>query len=158
MFSKKILQQFFFFLGGGGVIFVLLLYGPILKYRKNKSTKGSYELIIQPCFYRVSSARKHFSLVAENFSLFFQEGHVTSPLISGPAWTLKLQFSKYQQRYVPMIFFFFFFFFVIPLTVYIRSTELYKSKFMCMSYYLPQAYNAPVGGALVLISLRKHML
>ena len=35
--------------GGGGwwlFIFVLLLFGLILKYRKNKSAKGSYELII----------------------------------------------------------------------------------------------------------------
>ena len=32
--------------GEGVFIFVLLLFGPILKYRKNKSAKGSYELII----------------------------------------------------------------------------------------------------------------
>ena len=45
--------------------------------------------------------------------------------------------------------FIYFFFFVIPLTVYIRSTELYRSQFMC--YNLPQAYNAPLGGALVFL-------
>ena len=78
---------------------------------------------------RVSSVRKHFSLDAANFSLFSQEGEVTSPLISGPAWTLRLQFNKYQQSYAPMKFFKKFF--VIPLTVYIRSTELYRSQFMC---------------------------
>ena len=33
---------FFFWL----FIYVLLLFGPILKYRKNKSAKGSYELLI----------------------------------------------------------------------------------------------------------------
>ena len=31
-----------------------------------------------------------------------QEGEVTSPLISGPAWTLRLQFTKYQQSYAPV--------------------------------------------------------
>ena len=31
-------------------------------------------------------------------------------LIPGPAWSLRLQFTKYQQRYVPMKFFQFFFF------------------------------------------------
>ena len=37
---------FFFFFGFFFFFFVLLLFGPILKYRKNKSAKGSYELII----------------------------------------------------------------------------------------------------------------
>ena len=121
---------FFFFFFLLLFIFVLLLFGPILKYRKNKSAKGSYELIIQSCFCGVSSVRKHFSLEAANFPLFSHEGEVTSSLIPGPAWLLRLQFTKYQQRHAPMIFFFFFFFFfffVIPLTVYIRSTELYRS-------------------------------
>ena len=54
---------------------------------------------------------------------------VTSPLISGPAWILRLKFTKYQQRLCPNEIFFFFF--VIPLTVYIRSTELYRSQFIC---------------------------
>ena len=49
-------------------------------------------------------------LDAANFSLFSQKGEVTSPLISGPAWTLRLQFTKYQQSYAPMNFFFYFFF------------------------------------------------
>ena len=31
---------------GGLFIFVLSLFGPIFKYRKNKSAKGSYELIM----------------------------------------------------------------------------------------------------------------
>ena len=65
----------------------------------------------------LSSIRKHFSLEAANFSLFSQLGEVTSPLISRAAWTLRLQFTKYQQRYAPMKFFYFFiffFFFVIP--------------------------------------------
>ena len=57
-----------------------------------------------------SFVRKHFSLEAANFSLFSQEGEVTSPLTSGPAWTLRLQFTKYQQRYAPMKFKKFFFF------------------------------------------------
>ena len=99
--QKNFLQHFFLLL----FIFVLLLFGPILKYRKNKSTKGSYELIIYPCFCRVSSVRKHFSLDARNFSLFPKEGYVISHLISGPAWTFRLQFTKYQQSYAPMIFF-----------------------------------------------------
>ena len=30
----------------GPLVFVLLFFGPILKYRKNKEAKGSYELII----------------------------------------------------------------------------------------------------------------
>ena len=38
-----------------------------------------------------------------------KEGEVTSSLIPGPAWSLRLQFTKYQQRYAPMIFFDFFF-------------------------------------------------
>ena len=130
--QKTSLQHFFFFFFFlfWLFIFVLLLFGPILKYKKNKSAKGSYELIIQPCFCHVSSVRKHFSLDAANFSLFSQEGEITSPLISGPVWTLRLQFTKYQQSYAPMKIFLFFFF-VIPHTVYIRSTELYRSQFMC---------------------------
>ena len=93
---------------------------------------------------------EHFSLEAANFSLFSQEGEVTSSLIPGPAWSLRLQFTKYQQRYTPMIFFLyffdlfiffiylfiFFFFFVISLTVYIRSTELYRSQFLCYIFLL----------------------
>ena len=43
--QKNFLQHFFFFFFWL-FIFVLLLFGPILKYRKNKSAKGSYELII----------------------------------------------------------------------------------------------------------------
>ena len=35
----------------------------------------------------------------------------TSPLISWPAWTLSLQFTKYQQRLCPNEFFLFLFFF-----------------------------------------------
>ena len=35
----------------------------------------------------------------------------TSPLISWPAWTLSLQFTKYQQRLCPNEFFLIFFFF-----------------------------------------------
>ena len=53
----------------------------------------------------MSSVRKHFSLEAANFSLFSQEGEVTSSLIPGPAWSFWLQFTKYQQRYAPMKFF-----------------------------------------------------
>ena len=34
--------------------------------------------------------------------LFSQEGEDTSPLISGQALTLRLQFTKYQQSYAPM--------------------------------------------------------
>ena len=30
----------------GPLVYVLLLFGPVLKYRKNKLAKGSYELII----------------------------------------------------------------------------------------------------------------
>ena len=111
-------------------IFVLLLFGPILKYiyRKNKSAKGSYELIIQPCFCGVSSVRKHFSLEEANFSLFSQKEKVVSPLISRTAWTLRLV-HQISAEICPneifwFFFFFFFFFFVIPLSVYIRSIEL----------------------------------
>ena len=44
----KALQKFFLqhFFGGGLFIFVLLLFGPLLNYRKNKSAKRSYESII----------------------------------------------------------------------------------------------------------------
>ena len=124
---QKISYSIFFFFGSLFLFF--LLFGPILTYRKNKSAKGSYELIIQPCFCRVSFVRKHFTLDAANFSLFSQEGEVTCLLISGPAWTLRLQFTKYQQSYAPMKILNFFF--VIPFTVYIWSTELYRSHFMC---------------------------
>ena len=99
----QIFAEFFFFFWL--FIFVLLLFDQILKYRKNKSAKGSYELIIYPCFCGVSSIRKHFSLDEVNFSLFSQEGEVTSPLISGPAWTFRLQLAKCQQSYAPMKFF-----------------------------------------------------
>ena len=58
-----------------------------------------------------------------------QEGEVTSPLISGPAWTCRLQFTKYNRDRPQCNFLYFFF--VIPLTVYIRSTELCRSQFMC---------------------------
>ena len=95
----------------------------------------------------MSSVRKHFSLEAANFSLFSLEGEVTSSLIPGPAWSLRLQFTKYQQRYAPMkffkFFFFFFFFFVIPLTVYIRSTELYRSQFLCYIFLLAMGLQCP---------------
>ena len=111
--SCSIFFFFFFFW-----LFVLLLFGPILKFRKNRSAI---------CFCHVSSIRKHFSLDAANFSLFSQEG---APLISGPAWTLRLQFTKYQQSYAPVKFKKKFFF-VISLTVYIQSTKLYRSQFMC---------------------------
>ena len=54
--------------------------------------------------------------------------------------------TKYQQRYAPMIFFFFFFFFFV-----IPSRALYYAgaSLCATSYYLPRAYNAPLGGALV---------
>ena len=42
----QIFAEFFFFFFFWLFIFVLLLLGPILKYRKNKSAKGSYELVI----------------------------------------------------------------------------------------------------------------
>ena len=61
-------------------------------------------------FCGVSSVRKHFSLEAANFSLFSQEGEVTSSLIPGPAWSLRYS-SPNISRYAPMNFFFFFFFF-----------------------------------------------
>ena len=114
--NKKISCNIFFFFGGGLFLFCycLVWYWSIGKW----------------CV----SIRKHFSLEAANFSLFSQEGEVTSPLIPGPAWTLRLQFTKYQQRYAPVnffIFLFFYFFFVIPLTVYIQSIELCRSQFMC---------------------------
>ena len=59
------------------------------------------------------------------FSLFSQEGEVTSPLISGPAWTLRLQFTRYQQRYAPMIFIYLFIFiyvFIYLLLFFFNST------------------------------------
>ena len=71
----------------------------------------------------MSSIRKHFSLEAANLSLFSQEGEVTSPLISGPAWTLRLQFTEYQQRCAPVNFFllfiFLFFYFFCNSTLFI---------------------------------------
>ena len=42
---RAIMALLFFFFSGL-FVFVLLLFGPILKYRKNKSAKHSYELII----------------------------------------------------------------------------------------------------------------
>ena len=42
VYRKNFLLHFFFF----SFLVVLLLFGPILKYRKYKSAKGSYALII----------------------------------------------------------------------------------------------------------------
>ena len=39
-YAKKFLAAFVL------VVFFCFVFGPILKYRKNKSAKGSYELII----------------------------------------------------------------------------------------------------------------
>ena len=46
--QKNFLQHFFFFFFFFFLVvnFVLLLFGPRLKYRKNKSAKGSFELMI----------------------------------------------------------------------------------------------------------------
>ena len=103
----------------------------------------------------MSTVRKYFSLEAANFSLFSQEGEVTSPLKSGPAWILRLQFTKYQQRYAPIIiiFFFFFFFFFLQFQLQFISGALnYAGASLCAtSYFLPRAYNAPLGGALVFL-------
>ena len=105
---KKISCSIFFF----GCLFLfcycLVQYWSIGKTNQPKA----HELIILSCFCGVSSVRKHFSLEAANFSLeaanvslFSQEGEVTSSLIPGPSWSLRLQFTKYQQRYAPMKFF-----------------------------------------------------
>ena len=63
---------FFFFLL---FIFVLVLFGPVLKYRKNIQLIWAYNIAM---LLWGSSIRKHFSLEAANFSLFSQEGEVTS--------------------------------------------------------------------------------
>ena len=65
--------------------------------------------------------KKHFSPDAANFSLFSWEEEVTFPLISGPAWTLRLQFTKYQQSYAPMKFYLLIFFFI-------RSASVFTTK------------------------------
>ena len=46
IFCKGFFFFFFFFFFFVLFIFVLLLFGPTLMLRKNKSAKGSYELII----------------------------------------------------------------------------------------------------------------
>ena len=97
-FCKLLAAYFFFFFWL--FIFVLLLFGQILMYREKQISQRLIWCVL---------LRKHFSLEAANFSLFSQEEEVTSPLISGPAWTLRLQFTKYQQRYATMNFFNFFF-------------------------------------------------
>ena len=82
--------------------------------------------------------------------LFKPAWFVTSPLISGPAWTLRLQFTKYQQSYAPMKIFKKNFF-VILLTLYIWGALNYIGAILCAtSYYLPQAYNALLGSCWLL--------
>ena len=98
----------------------------------------------------MSSVRKHFSLEAANFSLFSQEGEVTSPLIPGPAWSLRLQFTKYQQRYAPMIFFYFHLRFISGALNYTGAS------FCATSFYLPLAYISSLGGALVLLTVLRQ--
>ena len=94
------------------------------------------------------------SLDASNFSLFSQEGEVTSPLISGPAWTLRLQFTKYQQSYDSMKIFKKIFYIKFHLQ-FISGALNYTGATLCAtSCYLPRAYNAALGGALVDISIR----
>ena len=53
------------------VCFVLLVFGQILKYRKNKSAKGSYELIVYPCFHPKTLLPRQGKLLTG--------GEVTSP-------------------------------------------------------------------------------
>ena len=87
----------------------------------------------------MSSVRKHFSLEAANFSLFSQEGEVTSSLIPGPAWSLRLQFTKYQQRYAPMNFFYlfiFFFFFCSCLNLYYTPSHDNALRGIMVSHWL----------------------
>ena len=56
------------------------------------------------CFFGVngpfstSSIQSHFSLDSANFSLFSQQGEVTSPSISGPAWTLVI-WSDFEEYF-----------------------------------------------------------
>ena len=98
------------------------------------------------------SIRKHFSLEAANFSLFSQEGEVTSFLF--PVWLLRLQFTKYQQRYASMncFYLFFFFFFLYFHLQFISGALNYTGASFCAtSFYWPWAYNAPLGGALVFL-------
>ena len=85
--QKNFLQHFFFcfcfffWL----FIFVLLLFGLILKYRKNKSAKGSYNIAMLLSCVLCPKAHlpRHSTLLPIS-----QEGEVISPLISAPAWTL----------------------------------------------------------------------
>ena len=80
--------------------------------------------------------------------LFSQEGEVTSSLIRGPACSLRLQFTKYQQRYAPMNFFFIFFL-LFHLQFISGALNYTGASFCATSFNLPWAYNAPLGGALV---------
>ena len=71
-------------------------------------------------------------------------------LKSAPAGTLRLQFTNYQQSYVPWKKFLNSFCFQLtPLTVYIRSTELYRSQFMCYILLLAKGIECPTCGALI---------
>ena len=93
-------------------------------------------------------------------------------LNSWASLVLRLQFTKYQQRYAPTkyflflffilficlfflyiylfyFFFFFFFFFEFHLQFISGAMNYTGASFCATSYYLPQAYNAPLGGALV---------
>ena len=118
------------------------------------------------------SVRKHFPLEAANFSLFALEGEITSCLIPGPAWSLGYS-SPNTSRDMPQrnifyfyffififffffflfiyffFFIFFFFFFEFHLQFISGAINYTGASFCATSYYLPRAYNAPLGGALV---------
>ena len=80
-------------------------------------------------------------------------------LNSWASLVLRLQFTKYQQRYAPtkyflflffiLFYFIFFFFFEFHLQFISGAMNYTGASFCATSYYLPRAYNAPLGGALV---------
>ena len=154
--QKNFLQHFFFFFGCLFLFrYCLGRYWSIYEKQISKRLIWAYNIaMLLSCVLRP----KHFSLDTANFSLFSQEGEVTSPLIPGPAWTLRLQFTKYQQSCAPMKIFYFFFFYS---TYSLYPEHCSTGASLCAaSYYLPRAYNAPLGGALVnlvmLNKLRSH--
>ena len=118
---------FFFFFGC--LFFVLLLFGQILKYRKKQISQSLIWAYYTAML--LSYVLRPKALLARCIKLLpiFPGGRSLLPKFLGqlgplgyssPNISRAMPHRKFKKN-----------FFVIPLTVYIQSTELYRSQFMC---------------------------